>query len=876
MALNQNRLQRLSAAVAAFNNRIAAVKQEAIEEAVQEAAATIPSGGGGGVAGVSSFNTRTGSVTLSSTDVTTALGFTPVTSYNDLSNKPTLFSGSYSDLTNKPTLFSGSYNDLTNAPSLVSEFTNDAGYITTYTETDPIFEASAAYNITNTNISNWNSAYSWEDHSTQGYVKQTDINAAIANLVDSAPTTLDTLNELAAALGDDPNFATTITTAIGLKANSADLSTVATTGSYNDLTNKPTLFSGSYNDLTDKPSSSFSGSYNDLTDKPTLTNGTVTSVSGTGTVSGLTLSGTVTSSGNITLDGTLSVSASNFSSQSANTFLVAPNGSSGVPTFRTIVAADIPTLNQNTTGSAASVSGTTTTAVATSALASGTASSSTFLRGDRTWAALSVDAATTTIRGTVFGISQNATSGASYYDNTGVGFSQTWNTSSGTYSNVAIGNNTSVSGNSQRNVIIGKSASTVFDATDSVSIGASAISYGNSVAIGGGARADFPDSVVLGRSARSQTANCVTIGSDAYTWAQHSTVIGYGAKDGGYSAVVINGNNGSNVFEASSTGFFVPGITSGTTSNVLYFDSTTKKITFGSAPSGGGVTSVAGKTGVVTLVKGDVGLGNADNTADASKSVASAAQLTTARTIGGVSFNGTTNIDLPGVNTTGNQNTSGSAASLSANLPVSRLNSGTNASSSTYWRGDGTWASVSAAAAWGSITGTLSSQTDLQNALNAKQNTLVSGTSIKTINGTTILGSGDIVSGDVTTSGTQTLTNKTISGGVYSNVVDVTGSVRSSINSTSSSTIDCSLANYFTRTVSSNTTYTFSNPPSSKAYAFTLEITHTSGTIQWPTTVRWPEDAAPNLTTGRTHLFVFVTDDGGSRWRGSALANYQN
>jgi hypothetical protein len=42
-------------------------------------------------------------------------------------------------------------------------------------------------------------------------------NAIIAAIVDSAPSTLDTLNELAAALGDDPNFATTINTALAAR-----------------------------------------------------------------------------------------------------------------------------------------------------------------------------------------------------------------------------------------------------------------------------------------------------------------------------------------------------------------------------------------------------------------------------------------------------------------------------------------------------------------------------------------------------------------------------------------------------------------------------------------------------------------------------------
>jgi hypothetical protein len=51
---------------------------------------------------------------------------------------------------------------------------------------------------------------------------------------------------------------------------------------------------------------------------------------------------------------------------------------------------------------------------------------------------------------------------------------------------------------------------------------------------------------------------------------------------------------------------------------------------------------------------------------------------------------------------------------------------------------------IPTAPSWGSITGTLSAQTDLQTALNAKQATLVSATNIKTINGSTLLGSGDL------------------------------------------------------------------------------------------------------------------------------------
>ena len=49
---------------------------------------------------------------------------------------------------------------------------------------------------------------------SEGYV-----DVAVANLVDSAPSTLDTLNELATALGDDANFSTTVTNSLANKAN---------------------------------------------------------------------------------------------------------------------------------------------------------------------------------------------------------------------------------------------------------------------------------------------------------------------------------------------------------------------------------------------------------------------------------------------------------------------------------------------------------------------------------------------------------------------------------------------------------------------------------------------------------------------------------
>jgi hypothetical protein len=85
-------------------------------------------------------------------------------------------------------------------------------------------------------------------------------------------------------------------------------------------------------------------------------------VGSTGTVTSVTGTSPVSSSGGTTPAISLAASYGDtqnpYASKTANYILAAPNGSAGVPTFRAIVAADIPTLNQNTTGSAATFTST--------------------------------------------------------------------------------------------------------------------------------------------------------------------------------------------------------------------------------------------------------------------------------------------------------------------------------------------------------------------------------------------------------------------------------------------------------------------------------------------------------------------------------------
>ena len=100
----------------------------------------------------------------------------------------------------------------------------------------------------------------------------------------------------------------------------------------------------------------------------------------------------------------------------------------------------------------------------------------------------------------------------------------------------------------------------------------------------------------------------------------------------------------------------------------------------------------------------------------------------------------------------------------------------------------------------------------------------------------------------------------------------------STVTAMGANSVDCSLGNYFTKTITGATTFTFDNVPASGvAFGFVMELTlNGSNAVTWPGSVKWPKDTAPTITDGKTQMFVFVTDNGGTRWRGSSLVDYTN
>ena len=257
--------------------------------------------------------------------------------YNDLTNKPEIFSGDYNDLTNKPALFSGSYNDLTNKPANVDfghalvrgTVNNPAGAtdinvtFTNYTlVTGGMVSIVFARNVPAGASLNINSQGSkpilWRGTTLgDGVIKANDRCLFMYNsggggnyyllaidrwgvdidaLADVAWTgnyndltnkpTIPTVPTNVSAFVNDVGYLTAIPDSLGVISIESDPVFSAWDRDYYDLTNLPELFSGDYNDLTNKPTlfsgnyndlvnqpDLFSGSYNDLTDKPNLFSG---------------------------------------------------------------------------------------------------------------------------------------------------------------------------------------------------------------------------------------------------------------------------------------------------------------------------------------------------------------------------------------------------------------------------------------------------------------------------------------------------------------------------------------------------------------------------------------------------------------------------
>jgi hypothetical protein len=126
----------------------------------------------------------------------------------------------------------------------------------------------------------------------------------------------------------------------------------------------------------------------------------------------------------------------------------------------------------------------------------------------------------------------------------------------------------------------------------------------------------------------------------------------------------------------------------------------------------------------------------------------------------------------------------------------------------------------------------------------------------------------------VGTTDTQTLTNKTVEAGVFTN-----GYTEETVvaNTSTAYTIDLANGTVQYLTLTGNCTYTFPTPVAGKSFILVQKQDATgSRTVTWPASVDWPGATAPTLTAtaSKADKFVFTAIDG-SNWLGSVAGqNY--
>jgi len=127
----------------------------------------------------------------------------------------------------------------------VGELVNDAGYITLVDEEDQVFVASAASNIANVDITNWNNAFSWGDWTSEGFAlednvyNKTEADGKFALVSQLHTPTVDTdtnLNESEVDIKQNVLLGSEAVFSSWDKNSSDDFS-----GDYNDLSNQPVI-----------------------------------------------------------------------------------------------------------------------------------------------------------------------------------------------------------------------------------------------------------------------------------------------------------------------------------------------------------------------------------------------------------------------------------------------------------------------------------------------------------------------------------------------------------------------------------------------------------------------------------------------------------